>query len=188
VDRLLNWAVYFCDFGKYQNPVPAGPSNFISDVNSAYKRSALMAVREVWQDAFREPEVNAALQARGGTLALFPTGVVYQNRRNLRLRTALAERVIWGRSYGVLRGRHTSRGKRWLLILLSPLLPALLLARMSLNAWRRRRHWIPFVKAFPLTALLTIAWSIGELSGYLNCGQWPVVSGQQTEQWTLTTD
>src|SRR5271166_4234462 len=30
IDRALNWAVYFGDFGRYQNPVAPGPSGFVS--------------------------------------------------------------------------------------------------------------------------------------------------------------
>src|SRR5918995_1394349 len=41
IDRALNWAVYFCDFGKYQNPVPAGDAAFASDANVTYKREDL---------------------------------------------------------------------------------------------------------------------------------------------------
>src|SRR5207249_4500436 len=39
VDRPLNWAVYFCDFGRYQNPLTAGPSVYLSDANLSYKRN-----------------------------------------------------------------------------------------------------------------------------------------------------
>src|SRR5262249_32256179 len=41
IDRALNWAVYFGDFGRYQNPVHRGPSAFVSDANVCYKREAL---------------------------------------------------------------------------------------------------------------------------------------------------
>ncbi len=58
IDRPLNWAVYFCDFGKYQNPVPEGNTTYASDANVSYKRSALEAIRHVWQDSFLEMAVN----------------------------------------------------------------------------------------------------------------------------------
>jgi len=49
VDRPINWAVYFCDFGKYQNPVPEGDSPFASDANVSYRRSMLDSVRQIWE-------------------------------------------------------------------------------------------------------------------------------------------
>jgi hypothetical protein len=65
VDRPLNWAVYYCDFGRYQNPVPAGETLFASDANVTYKRAALEGVRPSWQESFREVVVNRALTSLG---------------------------------------------------------------------------------------------------------------------------
>jgi hypothetical protein len=38
---------------------------------------------------------------------------------------------------------------------------------MTSTAWQRRRHFGKFVGAAPLTALLTLSWSVGEAMGYL---------------------
>ena len=48
IDRPLNWAVYFCDFLRYQNPLPEGESAIASDANVSYKRAALESIRPVW--------------------------------------------------------------------------------------------------------------------------------------------
>ena len=58
-------AVYFCDFGKYQNPVPTGDSLLPSDANVSYKRSALYSIRQSWEESFREVVVNETLRSRG---------------------------------------------------------------------------------------------------------------------------
>ncbi|MFN2431810.1 MAG: hypothetical protein ABR599_03155 [Gemmatimonadota bacterium] len=168
VDRPLAWAVYFCDFGRYQNPLPPGAPATVSDANVAYKRPALQAVRPVWQDSFREPAVNAALRAAGQRLALAPEVVVYQHRDDLRLRSAVAERFIWGRSYAAARAGGTGLSRRATYVALSPLLPGVLLLRMIRNVLRRGRCRGAFAKALPLTALLTASWSAGELIGYLS--------------------
>ena len=41
VNRALNWAVYYCDFGRYQNPLPAGETALASDANTTYNRADL---------------------------------------------------------------------------------------------------------------------------------------------------
>lgn len=167
VNRLLNWAVYFCDFGKYQTPLPTGPAMSVSDANVSYKRSALDAIRTVWQDSFHETRVNWELMSRGAALSLCSKAVVFQCRLGLRLRAAAKERYIWGRSYAATRGRTIGRIRRYILTALSPVLPVLLAARMTSCAFRRKRHFVVFVKAFPLTVLLTTCWSFGECMGYL---------------------
>src|SRR5690606_26362321 len=98
LDHPLNWAVYYCDFGRYQNPVPAGETPYASDANVTYKRADLERVRPVWEGAFREVVVNGALKSEGRGIALDPRIVVYQHRRGLNLATALRERFVWGRS------------------------------------------------------------------------------------------
>lgn len=170
IDLPLNWAVYFCDFGRYQNPVPEGESHFASDANISYKRTALETVKEVWQESFHETAVNWALASRGEKLALAGDIIVYQHRKNLRFGNALMERFIWGRSYAATRSLLTSGIKRLMYAALSPLLPAILLARMAVMVVKRGRHLGPFLKALPLIALLTMSWACGELVGYMTAG------------------
>jgi hypothetical protein len=166
IDRLLNWAVYFSDFGYYQNPVPAGESRTISDVNASYKRAALESIRPVWEEQFNQVEVNTALLAKGERLLLSPDIVVRQHRLNLRLADALKERCVWGRSFAASRCRRAAPARRALYALFAPALPALLLARMAANVIRKGRCRGPFLRALPLTILLAVAWSLGELAGY----------------------
>jgi hypothetical protein len=47
VDRPLNWALYYCDFGRNGRPMPAGEAESVSDVNVSYKREALNSIRDV---------------------------------------------------------------------------------------------------------------------------------------------
>src|SRR5918993_2028936 len=149
IDRPLNWAVYFCDFGEYQNPLPVGPTEFASDINTSYKRAALEAIRPVWNESFREIIVNGALIGRGEGLVLDPEIVVHHHRTDLRPSFALKERFIWGRSYAATRSMMISDLKRYLYAALSPGLPVVLLARMARTARSRGRHFPAFVRALP---------------------------------------
>jgi hypothetical protein len=166
LDHPLNWAVYYCDFGRYQNPVPAGETPYASDANVTYKRADLERVRPVWEGAFREVVVNGALKSEGRGIALDPRIVVYQHRRGLNLATALRERFVWGRSYAATRRALLTGPKRFIHAALSPLLPAVLLLRMARTSWDRGSIR-SFVKAVHFTILLLVTWSAGEGIGYL---------------------
>jgi hypothetical protein len=167
IDRSLNWAVYFCDFLRYQRPLPEGESLIASDANVSYERSALAAIEPVWKEVFHEHSVNAALRARGERVVLSSTAIVYQNRLGLTLGPALRERFVWGRSYAATRAGLSNGSRRIFWAVFSPVLPLLMLARMTLLAWHKRRTMGAFVRAFPLTAALIVSWSWGELTGYL---------------------
>ena len=167
LDRVLNWAVYFCDFGRFQNPLTAGESAFASDANVSYKHSALESVRSSWAEGFNEVTVNAALMQKGGKLALSPDTVVYQQRHGLKIGQALRERYVWGRSFGVVRCQVVGGAARLALATASPVLPFLVALKMTKTALKKRRNAGKFFKALPLITLLLITWGIGESLGYL---------------------
>jgi hypothetical protein len=166
IDRALNWAVYYCDFGRYQNPVPVGDTLSASDANVTYKRSELERVRAVWEQTFNEIVVNDALRSAGKTIALDPQAIVYQNRRGLSLGAAVRERFSWGRSYAATRRSMLTVPQRLAYAALSPILPVVLLTRMARTSWRRG-SFATFGRAVPLIGMLLVTWSAGEGVGYL---------------------
>lgn len=165
-DRLLNWAIYLRELGTYMPPVAEGPAAALTDCNVTYKRAALEAIEPAWAAAFHEHQVHAALQERGETLWLSPALITYQ-QRSLALRPALAERYAFGRLYAGLRSGAVSTGTRIGLIAASPLLPVLLLVRVLANVIRKRRHVGACFAALPYLVLFSLAWSCGEMVGYV---------------------
>lgn len=163
----LNWAVYFCDFGRYQAPFTPGPRPYVSDVNICYKAGALAATRDLWREQYHETTVHWALQRAGETLYLTPDLVVDEVRDGLRLPALLTERVGWGRLFAYTRARERSLGRRLALAAASPLLPIVLFARLLRDRVIRRRALGDFARAAPAILLLLGAWSVGELFGYL---------------------
>ena len=165
-DRILNWAVYFCDFGRYQPPFEPRVAPYVTDVNLAYKRSALNTTRAEWSQRYHETSVHWALQRAGETLWLTPDIVVDQIRDDLSLKRLLAERVAWGRLFAYTRAREVSSAKRIALTLLAPVLPLVLFARLARQRLAKRVSRSSFLKASLAVAVLLMAWSFGEMLGY----------------------
>jgi hypothetical protein len=162
----LNWAVYFCDFGRYQRPFSARESRVASDVNVCYKRAALESVRPSWVGRYHEPIVHNALRQAGETLWLSPEPVVEQVRGHLRLGALCKERIAWGRLYADIRLRGVDWPERLLLMAASPLLPAAIFLRLLRERLTRRATLSAFLAAAPCVVLLVCAWSVGEAAGY----------------------
>lgn len=167
IDKPINWATYFFDFGRYQNPVSPGPTSFLTDVNVAYKRLALDRIRPVWEHGFHEPAVHGALLSKGETLWMSPDVVVYQNRTGLTLADVIRERLIWGRYFSGNRVADKGLPLRLFYCIFSFVVPAIILAKMLLNVFRKKRLRGKFLQVLPYTLLLTLAWSWGEFTGYL---------------------
>ena len=167
VDNALNWSVFFCDFSRYQNPVPAGETDFASDANTSYKSEDLNSIKPVWQESFREVVVNHALAENGRKVALDPSIVAFQNRKGLNFGDALKERYVWGKSYAATRNKSLTLPKRLFYAALSPILPLLLFVRHAGLAKNRQHNFGAFVRAAPITIVLLLGWSIGEAIGYI---------------------
>lgn len=167
IDRPLNWALYYCDFGRYGRPLIARDTAYVSDVNISYKRSALEATRDIWHDRYQETTLHWALAARGETMRLDPRPVVFQHRPPIGIGAALAERIEWGRVFAETRAARLSFVKRLLYALGAPLLPGLLAVRALRHMLRQKRALPVIIRILPLVLLLLNCWSIGEMIGYL---------------------
>ena len=166
-DTLLGWAVYWCDFGRYQNPLPEGPAAYVSDSNVAYRREALHAIADAWRDDYHETIVHGALVAAGHEIWLTPRSQVWQARGRLRLGTGLVERFVWGRSFAGTRARAAGAAPRLVWTAFSFALPLLLTWRVARGVLRRRRERARFARTLPLVLLLHTVWAVGELVGYV---------------------
>jgi hypothetical protein len=166
-DRLLNRAVYYCDFGRYQNPVPEGPAEFVSDSSVVYRREALEAIRDEWAGDYREHTVHRALVGRGLQIWLTPRVAAWQTRGTLTLGEALRERYVWGRSFAGIRVAAAPSGRRLIYAGLTPLLPIVLTHRLVHKALSRPGRLGEFLVALPYIALLNTTWAWGEFVGYI---------------------
>lgn len=166
-DRMLNWAVYLCDYARYQPPLPPGPRSYLTDVNICYKRAALEKTRHLWRDRYHETTVHWELLRTGETLFLAPELVVEQRRGHLKLMELLRERLHWGRLFAYTRAKETSRRRILLHAALCPLLPFVLFGRVATLQFQKRVSIGPFLRAAPAIGLLLAVWSAGEMLGYL---------------------
>jgi hypothetical protein len=167
VDRPLNWALYYCDFGRYGRPLPAGEAESVSDVNVSYKRDALNSIREVWNETYHETIAHWALRARGETLYLDPRIMVYQRRPEISWRQIYRERIEWGRAFAEGRVAEISSRRRLVYAAGAPALPIII----ALRVWKRMRHQRrspgQIIRTLPVAAVLLTGWALGELIGYV---------------------
>jgi hypothetical protein len=179
-DRPLNWALYYCDFGRYGRPFKTGEVSYVSDVNLAYKRDALMVVNDIWRDAYHETTVHWTLLSQGKKLCLDDRPVVYQKRKGLKLFRTLSERIAWGRVFAETRVNELGFIRRLFFAASSPLLPPLLLFRVFRHMRRQKQTPGRMILTLPIAFLLLIGWSFGESIGYFIGEPKPVSNGLKT--------
>ena len=165
-DSSLNWAFYLADYLRYMNPIAVGPTHNLTDCNVSYKRTALDVIAPEWEREFHEPTIHAALRDHGQSLWLEPKIEVFQ-QRDLSLRAAIRDRYTFGRLFASTRFNELTSARRLLYSLLALLVPVVLVARVTGQISRKRRHVGEFVKALPYLILISIVWAAGESLGYL---------------------
>jgi hypothetical protein len=165
--RILNWAVYFLDFGSYQLPLPEGPAVNVTDANVSYKREALESVSELWTERYQERAVNSALARRGVSQWLRPQIIVRQDCGRLLFSRVALERFSWGRLFGSLRAQEIPFASRLFYAALSPAIPLLLTWRTAAKVFRGKRNRAWFLGSLPYFVAVASCRSAGELVGCL---------------------
>lgn len=164
--RLVDWAVFFCEYHQHMSPVPEGPSDFIPGMNVAYDMDALAPLQSLFAEGLWENFLHDKLRAAGHVLGMDPS-IIVGHRKRFTVRMFLAERFHYSRSFAGMRVAGAPARVRVAWAAGALLLPGVLVSRLTRNVLRRGDHVDRFVLALPLVALFSIMWSIGELVGYL---------------------
>jgi glycosyltransferase involved in cell wall biosynthesis len=164
--NVIDWAIYFCRYSQYMKPFPPRRVNEVPGDNASYKRLALRKCQAQMQKGFWEPFVHICLRKNGGQFFSVPTMVVYHDK-SFGFASFLEQRFQHGRHFGALRTGHISTVRRVTNVILAPLIPCLLLARIVLRVLRKRRHGKWLALSLPILVVFLISWSLGEVVGYL---------------------
>ncbi len=158
-NSYAGWAQYFTRYSAFLPPVAKGRTNHLPGNSASYPK-ALLESRSI-DPGFWEAEFNRELLEQGVPFFSDPALTVEQRQQRGWLAFA-ALRFQHGRCYG---GRRT--GPKFGLLLRSPLIPAVLLAR-NIRAVAAKKDYIGrFLLTLPLTGIYVLAWSAGEIAGYL---------------------
>lgn len=167
--HLLDWAVYFYDYGKYMTPNKEGPAATLPGNNVSYKRTALDKVRASFSndhEGFYETFIHEELKRQGQTLYLAPAAIIFHQKR-YGARQMLSQFYHHARAYAGKRGETYALLKRIAMTLGSLLLPVLLTTRIAARTCRKGRHQQALWLSLPCIFLLMTSWAGGEFAGYL---------------------
>jgi hypothetical protein len=93
--------------------------------------------------------------------------IVYQVRPKMNLGRALKERVAWGRVFAETRSEASTLLTNLAFAVGTAALPLLILARVAFHMVRQQNHVSIVFTTLCVATPLAVAWSIGELFGYV---------------------
>ena len=163
------WATWFLRYAGSYSGAESGEreaSDLVGD-NASYDRAALEAHWGSIEKGFWEPEFHRLVRSDGRKLWVVPRIRVTQ-RGTFGFAGFCRQRLLHGRHFGAERVAGKPAGERLFRILTSPLVPAVLLAKVTARAARGRRFLGPFLVSLPALAAFVLSWSAGEAWGYLS--------------------
>ena len=164
-DRLIDWAVFFCEYGRYMTPLPPEPRTDLPGHNVSYSRGALAAIDDLISRGTWEPLWHWRLAGRGARLVRDGALVVVLRKRYT-LSGFVRERFDYGRSFASQRVADASAARRALFTVGCLALPLVVLARILRDVLPRRRHLLQLLLALPYLAIFACVWAAGEALGY----------------------
>ena len=165
-DRLRDWVVYFCEYNGSLPPAPDGETYELNDASIAYRRSLLLAHRHLLDDGYWPMTLHPTLRAEGITFLSAPEMVVY-HRGPFDFGYYLTQRFLFSRAFAGVRARTQSLSWRLAYLLTAPIIPVMLLGRMTARVVEKRLRVRQFLRALPLTIPALVVLVAGEWVGCL---------------------
>jgi hypothetical protein len=162
----IDWAVFFCEYGRYMTPLAAEPRADLPAQNVSYGRSALADIDDLVRRGTWEPLWHWRLASRGARLVRDGSRVVVLTKR-FTFAAFVRERFDYGRSFAAQRTAGAPRATRILFTLGCVLLPVVVVARVLRDVLPKRRHLRQLLLSIPLLAIFACVWAAGEAAGYL---------------------
>lgn len=166
VRRLVDWAAFFCEYAPFMPPLLRGEAAAITGNNSLYDRALLEELGPELRDELWEWFLHRRLAARGARFHCEPALVVV-HEKEFSIGYFLAQRYHYSRSFTAMRLAGAPRWRRLAFAAATPLLPAVVLGRITATVARKGRHRGRFVQAFPLLVLFVLGWAWGDAAGAL---------------------
>jgi hypothetical protein len=164
-ERIIDWAVFFCEYGRHMLPLPRRPTADLAGCNVSYTRAALHAFDDLLARATWEPLWHDRLASRRLKTIQDPSVVVFHTRR-YSLAEFAVERYHYARSFAGQRVVERAWPVRCVLAAGSCALPAILLIRLARQLVPKRRHLRELLLSVPYLMALAVVTAIGEAVGY----------------------
>src|ERR1700686_78125 len=170
---LLSWACFFADYGAFMLPASRRDTSVLAGNHVTYKKWLIDLNFDSMREGFWKAFFHQDLQRQGVPFLFDPSLVVYCARQDTFMRFS-SRYFCDARLFAALRCKRISAVSRFLRLIATPAIPAVLFYRRLLGL-RTKGHRLRFLLSLPLLAVFVTIWAAGEFAGYLQgSGQLPL--------------
>lgn len=166
VERLIDWAVFLCEYSHTMLPIPYGEVGGITGNNVSYKREILDKVDEKIKRNYWEFFLHAELKKAGARFLSVPSIIVH-HKKEFGFFYFLAQRFHYSRSFAGMRRSRITNSKRLFYLCFSPFLPLLMTWRIARQLIQKKRYYKEFLLSLPVLTMFMVSYAGGEFVGYL---------------------
>lgn len=166
VERILDWSVFLCEYSGVMPPAPSGEVDGIAGNNASYRKEIFARVDETVMNQCWEFFIHEELKNAGIKFLSVPS-IVVDHKKEFGFWYFMSQRYHYSRSFAGMRRARTSIPKRAFYVCVSPLIPGLILWRMSKQILQKQRHVKQFVLSIPYLVPFLVSYAVGEFVGYL---------------------
>lgn len=161
-----DWAAFLADYGWFLPPVRTGEVRNLPGNNVAFRRAALERAGLVGEAEFWKVHALERLSRQGERCWSDPDLLVH-HQRSVPAREHIRRSYLNGRCFGGQRSRSLPWAERLARAVTGPALPLVLTARVVRAIEGKPGDRPVLWRTLPLIAVLQLAWSWGEVRGYL---------------------
>lgn len=165
-ERLIDWAIFFCEYARFMPPVQGGKSTEITGNNSLYRRELLEHLETTLDEDVWEFFLHRRLQEMGVDFWIDPHLIV-THEKVFGFFSFVAQRYHYSRSFAGMRLEDASKTHRLAYACATPLLFPLLFWRITRTVWRKGRFRSTLLRSVPLILTFLVPWVWGEAVGAL---------------------
>lgn len=163
--RVRDWVVYFSEYHNYLPPWPDGERYNLNGANIAYRREKLVGHQELLGSGYWEVVLHPKLAKEGLFRSVSRMGVYHTGPFDYGY--YLVQRYLLSRVWGGMQREKVGFAKVSVYLMVAPVFPLLLLARIGIRVFKSKNHIGKFLTALPLLVPVAIAYVWGEWLGYL---------------------
>jgi glycosyltransferase involved in cell wall biosynthesis len=164
--RLIDWAVFLCEYSSFMPPIAAGETEFITGNNTSYSRQLIETIDESLLQNYWEYFLQKELRQMGVKFLSVPT-LIIGHKKEFGFFYFLSQRFHYSRSFAAMRKRQSSFLKQFIYLLYVPILPFHLTWRIFQNVQQKRRNRKEFFMSLPLLLIFMYSYALGEFTGQL---------------------
>ncbi len=164
--RMIDWAVFLCEYSSFMPPIAGGETNLITGNNTSYRRSVIEKVDESTLKNYWEYFLQRELKQMGVRFHSVPA-LVINHKKEFGFFYFLAQRFHYSRSFAAMRKRKSSVPKQILYLLYTPVLPLHQTWRIFQNVRQKKRNYREFFLSLPLLLIFMASYALGEFAGQI---------------------